>query len=83
MADTLDIYTQFQTLAEREEPNEYNFSHFRAKHLAQDAGRTIEGRGIAPGEVAPHFDLPIVGGGSVSLSSLRGKPVLLHFGSLS
>ena len=31
------------------------------------------------GQIAPDFDLPRDGGGSVSLSSLRGKPVVLYF----
>jgi cytochrome c biogenesis protein CcmG/thiol:disulfide interchange protein DsbE len=31
------------------------------------------------GEVAPEFDLPLVGGGRVSLDALHGQPVLLDF----
>ena len=31
------------------------------------------------GEVAPAFDLPLVGGGRVSLDALRGQTVLLDF----
>jgi peroxiredoxin len=33
----------------------------------------------AAGEPAPAFDLPLVGGGRVSLEALRGQPVLLDF----
>ncbi|MBA2362795.1 MAG: redoxin domain-containing protein, partial [Chloroflexia bacterium] len=40
-------------------------------------------RGIQPGEAAPDFELPQAGGGQLRLSDLRGKPVLLHFGSYS
>ncbi len=32
-----------------------------------------------PAEVAPGFDLPLVGGGRVSLEALRGKTVLIDF----
>jgi len=34
---------------------------------------------LIPGTEAPDFDLPRDGGGTVSLSSLRGKPVVLYF----
>ncbi len=43
----------------------------------------FESLAIAPGELAPDFELPQVGGGSVRLSDLRGKPTILHFGSYS
>ncbi|MBD9647119.1 peroxiredoxin [Ensifer sp. ENS09] len=33
----------------------------------------------APGDVAPDFTLPRDGGGTVSLSALRGRPVVLFF----
>lgn len=31
------------------------------------------------GQMAPQFDLPRDGGGSISLADLRGKPVVLYF----
>ncbi|ATN34583.1 thioredoxin-dependent thiol peroxidase [Rhizobium sp. ACO-34A] len=34
---------------------------------------------LAVGDMAPDFTLPRDGGGSVSLSELRGKPVVLYF----
>jgi len=34
---------------------------------------------IAEGDVAPDFTMPTDGGGSVSLSELKGKPVVLYF----
>ncbi|MDK1373019.1 peroxiredoxin [Sinorhizobium sp. 6-70] len=34
---------------------------------------------LGPGDVAPDFELPRDGGGSISLSALRGKPVVLFF----
>ena len=36
-------------------------------------------RGIQAGDKAPDFTLPTDGGGSVSLSQLRGKPVVIYF----
>ena len=68
---------------EKQSPKDYNFEHFRCKHLAQDARATIIKRGIAPGDLAPDFTLLRAGGGSLRLSDLRGKPVVLHFGSLT
>jgi thioredoxin-dependent peroxiredoxin len=32
-----------------------------------------------PGDIAPDFSLPRDGGGTLSLSALRGKPVVLYF----
>lgn len=34
---------------------------------------------LSPGDLAPEFDLPTDGGGSVTLGSLRGKSVVLYF----
>ncbi len=62
---------------------DYNYNHFRTKHYLLDVQGTATSRGIQPGEPAPDFELPQVGGGTVRLSALRGKPVLLHFGSYS
>jgi hypothetical protein len=60
---------------------EYNFEHFRTRHLVYDVTGTVQARGIPPGETAPEFVLPRVGGGMVRLSDLRDRPTLLHFGS--
>lgn len=65
----------------RHSPDEYNFAHFQRKHLIEDAQATVEKRGIAPGTLAPEFEMPRAGGGHLRLSSLRGTPVILHFGS--
>jgi hypothetical protein len=51
-------------------------------HLA-DVQATLKTRGIRPGEIAPDFELPRVGGGSLRLGELRDKPTLLHFGSFT
>jgi hypothetical protein len=63
--------------------DDYNFQHFRTKHLLSDVQATLERRGIPPGAVAPEFELPRVDGVAVRLSELRGRPVLLHFGSFT
>ncbi len=74
---------RFIALKGRLSREEYNFEHFSTKHLLSDAQATIEKRGIQPGGIAPDFELPRVGGGTLRLSQLRGRPVLLHFGSFT
>jgi hypothetical protein len=44
---------------------------------------TREQRGILPGALTPDFELPRVDDANMRLSELRGKPTLLHFGSLT
>lgn len=61
--------------------DEYNFEHFRTRHLLMDLQGTATTRGIQPGEPAPDFELPSSDGGTQRLSDLRGEVVLLHFGS--
>jgi len=80
---TPEATERFAALTEKEPLGEYNYTHFRTKHLVQDAQRTIQKQGILPGEIAPDFELPRAGGGSLRLSDLRGKPVLMHFGSFT
>ena len=72
---------RFATLPERLPSDQYNFDHFRTKHLVQDVVYTIESHGLQPGELAPDFELPSTDGRTIRLSELRGHPVLLHFGS--
>jgi hypothetical protein len=72
---------QFATLDHKKGLQDYNYEHFRMKHFLADLVRTLTSRGIQPGAVAPDFELPRSDGGTLRLSSLRGKPVLLHFGS--
>jgi hypothetical protein len=78
-----DVTERFVSLDDRLPGDEYNFRHFRTKHLLSDAKWTIEQRGIQPGMIAPDFEAPVVGGKELRLSDLRYKPVLLHFGSFS
>lgn len=61
----------------------YNFTRFRLRHFIEDAVHTARAHGIQAGEQAPDFELPAAGGGTRKLSELRGKPVLLHFGSFT
>ncbi len=60
---------------------EYNYEHFRPKHLLADMWRSARGAGLQPGEPAPDFELESTDGRRIRLSTLRGRPVLLHFGS--
>jgi hypothetical protein len=78
-----DAAQRFAQLERRVPLDEYNFTHFRTKHLVRDGKRTATDRGFRPGEPAPDFELPQVGGGALRLSAFRGRPVLLHFGSFS
>ncbi len=76
-----EVTTQFDRLDERMDAPTYNFEHFQTGHLLADARRTVETRGVPPGDVAPDFALPRADGGALRLSDLQGRPVLLHFGS--
>jgi cytochrome oxidase Cu insertion factor (SCO1/SenC/PrrC family) len=60
---------------------EYNYEHFRPKHLWADLWRSVRGEGVRPGNQAPDFELESTDGKPIRLSSLRGRPVFLHFGS--
>ncbi len=69
------------TAAQEKQLRKYNYEHFWLKHFLADIGRTFKGAGVRPGSAAPQFEMPSTDGGTVSLSSLHGEPVLLHFGS--
>ena len=60
-----------------------NYEHYRREHQLADFTRTRLGQGIQPGALAPDFTLQSASGGQVRLSDLRGRPVVLHFGSLT
>ncbi len=76
-----DVQQRFATLNGKMSLDDYNFKHFRTKHLLADMQATFAKQGIQPGEMAPDFELPHADEGSLRLSTLRDKPVLLHFGS--
>ena len=59
----------------------YNYPHFRTKHFLADVLHTMRGEGVQPGQRAPDFELETTDGERIGLHSLRGKPVVLHFGS--
>ncbi len=63
--------------------HDYNYEHFRTKHFVADLVKTARGEGVAPGRQAPDFDLETTTGDRVRLRDLRGRPVVLHFGSLT
>jgi hypothetical protein len=64
----------------RDERN-YNFQRFPRYVLWADALRTAKRYGIQPGQDAPDFELPRSDGAFLRLSAMRGRPVVLHFGS--
>jgi thiol-disulfide isomerase/thioredoxin len=67
-------------LVERLDPQaDFNFRHFRMRHMIAELIRTARRTGIAPGEQAPDFALMTTAGDELRLHDLRGKPVLLHF----
>ena len=78
-----EIERRYAALDEKKTADDYNFEHFHTLILLEDGKRTVEAKGICAGETAPDFELPQVGGGSLRLSDLRGKPTILHFGSFS
>jgi thiol-disulfide isomerase/thioredoxin len=51
----------------------------QAQKPAQTPADTNAGEGIEIGDIAPDFELPLLSGGTVRLSDLRGKPVLINF----
>ncbi|MDP8908884.1 MAG: hypothetical protein M3N47_07145 [Chloroflexota bacterium] len=78
-----DVTRRFATLDDRHDSADYNYEHFRTKYLLQDARRTLTNHGLKPSELAPDFTLPEAGGGWLRLSDLIGRPMLLHFGSIT
>ena len=63
--------------------SEYNYEHFRPKHLLADLLKTARSEGIGSGEEAPNFELESTEGERVRLGDLRGRPVVLRFGSFT
>ncbi len=82
MQKITEIERRFTALDENEKSANYNFDHFKPSILIHDLKRTVKAQGIGAGELAPDFELPEVDG-AIRLSDLRGKPLILHFGSYS
>ena len=59
-------------------PSDFNFRHFRVRHMAAELIRTLHSDGVLPGQQAPNFDLATTRGERVLLCDLRGQPVLVH-----
>ena len=53
--------------------------HFRTHHSSVEGTQRVENVGFQVGQRAPDFTLPSLDGKSVTLSELRGRPVLLNF----
>ncbi|HMV49434.1 MAG TPA: hypothetical protein PLD20_25305 [Blastocatellia bacterium] len=58
-----EVAQRFAKLDEPMNAEKYNFEYFRAKHFLEDVKRTMAAEGIRPGQPAPDFELPLVGGG--------------------
>ena len=74
---------QDTTLAGQNTVGTENYEHYQRRHQLADFERTWRGQGIQPGQEAPDFELESTTGERIRLSALRGRPVLLHFGSLT
>ncbi len=60
-----------------------NYPHYQREHQLADFVRTWRRQGIQPGQPAPDFELDAATGERIRLSDFRGRPVLLHFGSIT
>ena len=58
---------------------EYNYDDFT--YSVKEARHFMDNNRV--GREAPDFTLPDLNGGTLRLSDLRGKPVLLEFGSIT
>jgi hypothetical protein len=79
--DRMEAVTTPESLAWRVDPDDYNYREFHTGNFMYDVRGTLARQGLQPGDPAPDFELPSADGGSLRLSDLHGKPILLHFGS--
>lgn len=63
------------------EQERHNYIHFHPRTLGRDAKLAMQPVGPLLGDLAPDFSLTDTEGNSWNLSELRGKPVVLIFGS--
>ncbi len=59
--------------------SDFNFRHFRMRHMAAELIRTQRCDGVLPGQEAPDFELATTRGERLRLRDLRGRPALVHF----
>ncbi len=81
----IETSAELETASERrqEQLREYNYEHYRSRHILADAWRLARGEGVRPGREAPDFELESTKGQRLRLSALRGRPVMLHFSSFT
>lgn len=60
-------------------PDDFNFRHFRMRHMIAELLRGAAEHVVPPGAPASDFVLEGTRGEHVGLADLRGRPVLLHF----
>jgi hypothetical protein len=61
--------------------DDYNYTHYGRGQIVDELRLVLRWPPVRPGQPAPDFDLPAVGDGRMRLAELRGRPVLVHFGS--
>lgn len=81
----VSLAEQFALHPEQDEPPEflggpYNLSVWQPKDAEH---RQFQENAPRAGEPMPDFTLPLLDGGELTLSSLRGKPVMIEFGSVT
>lgn len=81
----LSLAEQFALHPEMDEPPDflggpYNLSVWQPKDAEH---RQFQQNAPKAGEPMPDFTLPLLDGGELTLSSLRGKPVMIEFGSVT
>lgn len=69
--------------AEPQRTLDYNYERYQSRHLVEEVQRALTGAGVHPGREAPDFELESTEGERVRLSSLRGRPVVLRFVSIT
>jgi hypothetical protein len=73
----------FSLMDNRMSVQDYNFEHFTRDVLVNEIKGSIKPSALKAGHIAPDFDLEDTEGKHFLLSKLKGKPVLLHFSSLT
>ena len=81
----MGLAEQFALHPEMDEPLDflggpYNLSVWQPKDAEH---RQFQQNAPRAGEPMPDFTLPLLDGGELTLSSLRGKPMMIEFGSVT